>query len=146
MDFVFLPDSQSAMRIRPRLQCFCAYAFLQGLTPSIIRAVIMTSIFLVGELLSATFDRRNTLYITAFLMLLFDPYMIYSIGLQLSFGAVLGIILFAAPIDNYLVRVVKVKKLSSLISVSIAAQIFDIAGFWRFILTKFRSILSLRIS
>ena len=101
----------------------CAYAFLQGLTPSIIRAVIMTSIFLVGELLSRDYDRRNTLYITAFLMLLFDPYMIYSIGLQLSFGAVLGIILFAAPIDNYLVRVVKVKKLSSLISVSIAAQI-----------------------
>lgn len=100
-----------------------AFAFLQGMTPSIVRAVVMTSIFLVGELLSRDYDRKNTLYLTAFLMLLYDPFTIYSVGFQLSFGAVLGIILFAAPIDHALVRVVRFRKLSSLISVSIAAQL-----------------------
>ncbi len=100
-----------------------AFAFLQGMTPSIVRAVVMTSIFLVGELLSRDYDRKNTLYLTAFVMLLYDPFTIFSVGFQLSFGAVLGIILFAAPIDNALVRVVRFRKLSSLISVSIAAQL-----------------------
>ena len=103
-----------------------AFAFLQGMALSIIRAVTMTTIFLFGELLSRDYDRKNTLFITAFIMLLANPYTLYDVGFQLSFGAVLGIILFAAPIDFYLVRLVRFKKLSSLISVSLAAQILII--------------------
>lgn len=119
-----------SLRVRKRytylisIGFLCLFAFLQGLTPSIIRAVIMAAILLIGGLISRDYDRKNALYITVFLMLLYDPYMIYSIGLQLSFASVLGILLFASPVDTYLVRIIRVKKLSSLISVTAAAQIF----------------------
>lgn len=70
------------------------YAFITGLSPSVIRATLMCIIWVVAELTNRKHNSVNTLAISAFLILLIDPFAIYSVGFQLSYAAVLGIILF----------------------------------------------------
>jgi competence protein ComEC len=76
------------------LPFFLFFAFLTGLSPSVLRSVIMFSIMLLGK----TFDRKspvmNSVFLSAFLLLCFDPATLWRAGFQLSYSAVLGIILF----------------------------------------------------
>jgi len=99
------------------------FAFLQAMTPSIVRAVIMLCFYMFSELVSRDYDKEHILYITAFIMLFINPYIIFDLGFMLSFASVLGIALFADMINEYLLRIVRLKKLSSAISVTLSTQI-----------------------
>lgn len=71
-----------------------AFAFLVGMSPSVVRSAFMISIY---ALLSLGHRERlsvNTLALTAIVMLLFNPQSLYDISFQLSFMAVLAILLF----------------------------------------------------
>jgi len=70
-----------------------AFAFFTGMHPSVTRAVITITIWGAGN---AFFFRPltfNTLGFAAFLLLLYNPFNLYDIGFQLSFSAVLAILL-----------------------------------------------------
>ncbi|RJQ55500.1 MAG: DNA internalization-related competence protein ComEC/Rec2 [Desulfobacteraceae bacterium] len=69
------------------------YALLAGMSPSTQRAVIMVSIFLLSYLLEKRQDIINTLAAAALLVLIVDPPSLFSISFQLSFTAVLSIVL-----------------------------------------------------
>lgn len=70
------------------------FVIITGMAPSCLRACIMS----VMLLLSQNFYRKNNFYVTilfTFLLLLFiNPYNIFSVGMWLSFGGTLGIVLF----------------------------------------------------
>lgn len=68
------------------------YAVITGLSPSVLRAATMFSIVALGEINSVKGNIYNSLGLAAFILLLFDPYLIYSVGFQLSFSAVFGIV------------------------------------------------------
>lgn len=68
------------------------YALLTGLSPSVLRASVMIAIVLVGSLLQRKTNVYNSLIVAAFLLLLINPLMIFQVGFQLSFSAVLGIV------------------------------------------------------
>ncbi|TDB66975.1 ComEC/Rec2 family competence protein [Arundinibacter roseus] len=76
------------------------YALITGLPASVIRASIMCFLFA----LTKVFQRRqfglNTLSITAFFLLLLDPYALFTVGFQLSFAAVAGIMLAYPLLKN----------------------------------------------
>lgn len=76
----------------------CGYAVLTGLAPSVLRAVLMFSLLQVGLMLSRYTNNFNTLCAAALFLLLCDPYYIYHIGFQLSFAAMVGIIVLYQPI------------------------------------------------
>ncbi|AIM36053.1 hypothetical protein KO02_04630 [Sphingobacterium sp. ML3W] len=69
-----------------------SYTILTGMAPSILRAAIMLSFFLITRLLRREVNILNTLAASAFLLLLFQPNMLFDIGFQLSYSAVLGIV------------------------------------------------------
>jgi len=101
-----------------------AYALLTGMSPSVQRAAIMLSFFIVGEAFNRLKDNYNTLAASAFVMLLFNPALIFSVGFQLSYAAVLGIISIYRPVFNLLYfKNVALKYLWSVLAVSIAAQL-----------------------
>jgi competence protein ComEC len=77
------------------------YAFITGFSPSVIRAVFMFSVLVMAQLLSKAQEPINTLFFTGFLLVLLDPYMVFDIGFQLSFLAMLGIYLFYRPIEQF---------------------------------------------
>jgi len=101
-----------------------AYAFLTGLSPAVVRAALMFSFFTLANCVSRKPLIFNTIFMSMFLMLIFQPNLIFDVGFQLSYGAVLSIIFFHPLITrhyqpNHLVS----RYLWSTISVSLAAQI-----------------------
>ncbi|NDW08833.1 ComEC/Rec2 family competence protein [Dysgonomonas sp. 520] len=67
------------------------YAFLAGLSPSIVRACIMLTIYCFAEIFNRKGFSFNTIFAAAFLMLIFNPFSLFDIGFQLSFMAVISI-------------------------------------------------------
>ena len=70
-----------------------AYAFTTGMSPSIVRAVIMCSIITVSQLSERDVSLINSATLAAFIMLAFDPLLVSHIGFQLSFCCIYGIAL-----------------------------------------------------
>lgn len=108
------------------------YAIMTGLSPSIIRATIMLSIFAANTFFSGRTHPFNTLFFTAFLILLFNPLCLYDISFQMSFTAVFAILFFGPTLKKlWTPRYKPTQYIWSLFTISIAAQlgIFPIALF-----------------
>lgn len=101
-----------------------SYAFIAGLSASIVRAVTMFSLLTIAIHFNRITNTYNTLCISAFILLLFNPYYLFDVGFQLSYIAVFAIISIKPLFDklwkpkNYLL-----KKAYDIFSVSLAAQI-----------------------
>lgn len=94
-----------------------AYAWLTGMTPSVVRAVIMVTLVEIGRMAYRRTFSINTIAAAAVLILMVRPADLYSVSFQLSFAAttaiVLGVKLYPRPL----------RYLSGMIVVSIAAQL-----------------------
>lgn len=114
------------------------YTILVGGNSAVVRAAIMCSLSIIGSIRGRTGNGINNLSLSAVIMCLWKPVMIYDLGFQLSATATLGILLFSEPLSN-LVRsaVIKIfpkiseESLTSVVNVlndlcilSISAQIF----------------------
>ncbi len=82
------------------LICLWAYALVTGLSPSVLRAVMMFSFIVVARPFGRNTNIYNTLAASAFLLLIYDPFLIMSVGFQLSYLAVLGIVYLQRPLYN----------------------------------------------
>ncbi len=70
------------------------YALMTGFSAPVLRSALMFSMVLTGQALGRSHHPFNTLCAAAFLILLFDPFALFSAGFQLSFMAVGGMVLF----------------------------------------------------
>ncbi|MBV7269477.1 ComEC/Rec2 family competence protein [Winogradskyella luteola] len=68
------------------------FAIIAGLSPSVTRAVTMFSIISIAMHLKRPTNIYNTLAISAFFILLVKPHFLFSVGFQMSYLAVLGIV------------------------------------------------------
>ena len=68
------------------------YAFVAGLPTSLVRASLMTSVFVCGCLLRRGGSTLQWLLLTALLLLAVRPVYLFDVGAQLSFAAVAGIV------------------------------------------------------
>lgn len=96
-----------------------AYCFISGGRPSVIRATIMAVVLLGSFVFERESDTLNALAIAAFMILLWNPFYIYDIGFQLSFGCVLSIVLLRSKIQQILESVWP-KNISQAMSVSMS--------------------------
>jgi competence protein ComEC len=88
------------IRIAVILFLIWLFAFVTGLSPSVSRAAVMLSFMLTGNAISKRINTENILFISAFVLLAFSPSLITDISFQLSFAAVLGIIVFHPYINK----------------------------------------------
>lgn len=103
------------------------FVLLVGMPPSVLRSAIMLTVYsFIGVMNRQSFS-LNTLAFAAFVLLLLNPFMLYDVGFQMSFMAVLMILLFYKSIYNILgPRILRYKAVSwvwQLVAVSVAAQI-----------------------
>ncbi|MGI9530089.1 ComEC/Rec2 family competence protein [Lutimonas sp.] len=68
------------------------FAFISGLSASVVRAVTMFSILSLGMISNRSSKLDHYLFIAAFISLLFNPLYVFDLGFQLSYMAVLSII------------------------------------------------------
>jgi competence protein ComEC len=70
------------------------YALITGLPASVLRAAAMFSFIVIGKSLSRNPNIYNTLAASAFVLLCFNPSLVYDVGFQLSYAAVFSIVFF----------------------------------------------------
>ena len=100
------------------------FALLTGLSPSIKRAATMFSFIVVADAFNRNTNIYNTIAASALFLLVIDPALLMSVGFQLSYLAVLSIVLLYRPIFNILpASNVVLNKIWEILSVSLAAQL-----------------------
>lgn len=100
------------------------YVAFTGLSPSAQRAAIMFSMILVAQASGRKSQVYNALGAAALLILWMDPNLIYAVGFQFSFLAVLGILVLYQPIRDLIALPERPwGYFRSLLSLSIAAQL-----------------------
>lgn len=80
------------------LALLCLFSAVAGFTPSVVRASFMAGMTLLAPLLNRETDRPTTLTAILFLLLVQNPYSIFSVSLQLSFASVAGIFWVSGPL------------------------------------------------
>ena len=68
------------------------YAFLTGLSPSVLRACTMFSFLAIGRISERPTNIYNTLAASAVFLLILEPKLLFSLSFQLSYLAVFGIV------------------------------------------------------
>ncbi|MGB1218008.1 MAG: ComEC/Rec2 family competence protein, partial [Saprospiraceae bacterium] len=117
----------NAFRLILSLILIWSFALITGFSPSVIRAATMFSFLTIGDLFTREKNIYNTLAGSAFIILLVNPYLLFSIGFQLSYLAVISIIFFQPLIyKSWYVENKFGKFIWGLISVSLAAQIMTL--------------------
>lgn len=77
------------------LPAITVYVVFVGMSASVVRAALMSSLALIGLLAWRKGFTMNTLCAAACIMLIADPNLLYDVGFQLSFLATLGLVLYA---------------------------------------------------
>ena len=100
------------------------YAAITGMSPSVFRATLMFSVFVVAKKMHHQYNIYHSLAIAAFIILILNPYAVVHAGFWLSFIAVASIVYFYPQINGLLYFSTPWGKyIWALVSVSLAVQI-----------------------
>ncbi len=100
------------------------YAAITGLSPSVTRACTMFSFVIVGQIIHRHTTIFNAIATSAVFLLILNPFYIVEVGFQLSYLAVLGIVLLQPRIyDFWKPKYWLIEKVWAITAVSIAAQL-----------------------
>ncbi|MBE0660858.1 MAG: ComEC/Rec2 family competence protein [Bacteroidales bacterium] len=100
------------------------YALLTGLAPSVLRATTMFSFVIIGMSMNRNANIYNSLAVSAFILLIINPYLIREVGFQLSYIAVIAIVSIQPGLYQlWRPRNWLLDKIWAITTVSIAAQI-----------------------
>ena len=103
------------------------YALIAGLSPSILRASLMISFVIIGEIIHRKGFIINSIAASAFILLCINPNNLFEIGFLLSYAAVMGIVVLQRPIYNLLyIKNKLLDKVWQITTVTLAAQISTI--------------------
>ena len=80
------------------------FTLMAGCTPSVVRAAIMIVMLQLAPLLGREQDSFTSLAFALLLLLVHNPYAAASVGLQLSFGSVAGILLFSGGLQERMLK------------------------------------------
>ncbi|GER58188.1 competence protein ComEC [Patiriisocius marinus] len=100
------------------------YAYITGLSPSVCRAVTMFSFLGLATLSKRKTNTANTLLLSFIFLLVYNPMLIFHVGFQMSYMAVLAIIIIQPKLYNFYTPRNYFKRLFwGILTVTIAAQI-----------------------
>jgi competence protein ComEC len=100
------------------------YAILTGLSPAVCRAAVMLTMLIISQASGRPVHALNVLAVSAFALLLYNPFLITDVGFQLSFLAVFGLVAIQPIIEEQFEFKKKwMHKLWRLCTFSIAAQL-----------------------
>jgi competence protein ComEC len=125
--FFFSRRWQMLSQIIIMLSIWC-FVFLVGMSTSVMRSAVMLSVYALLSLGHRDRMSVNTLAFTAIVMLMVSPMSLFDVGFQMSYMAVLSILLFVPLMESifsaeYLMSHWVVKWLWGMVTVSLSAQI-----------------------
>jgi len=87
------------------------YMNLTGNTPSIVRASIMASVFLLAQVIQRKPNSYNIVAFSAFVILLYDPRQLFDPGFILSYSAILSIIIIFPVFESWVNNIKQYREL-----------------------------------
>ncbi len=90
----FLKGKLTIIRVLITLSILWLFAFVTGLTPSVLRATLMFSFLQAGYIMKRPVNSVNSVLASAFVLIIIRPSVIFDAGFQLSYAAVIFIICF----------------------------------------------------
>ena len=110
-----------------------AFAYVAGLSASVVRSAILFTLMSFGRCLRQDASAVSSLAFAAIAMLLFSPHLLFDVSFQLSFSAVLAILLLAPHLQS-LLKVdghgVVYRYVANLLILSFAAQLGTLPFVW----------------
>ena len=114
------------------------YILITGFSVSIIRSAIMGIVMLISKIVYRKNDIWTSMGLSLLIILFYNPYLILDLGMQLSYGGTIGIVLFQRDILKFLEEKMLnmqknkffinklIKPIIEIISITISAQIIII--------------------
>ena len=100
------------------------FTILTGASSSVVRASIMGLLLLFANGYSRLYDPKNSIILAGTAMVYINPFtLVFDIGFQLSFVAVIGLVYLYPKIDNKLKKMPKFGKLKEIFLMTLSAQI-----------------------
>ena len=100
------------------------FAFITNFQAAVMRAIVFFILNSINKIRKLNYSNLQILFITAFILILFNPFIIYDLGFIYSFIICGGIIYYSDKITgNYLVKMFKLSFISFLFSLPISACI-----------------------
>ena len=84
------------------LSVLWSFSLLTGASASVLRAAVMFTFIVLADSFSRKSSIYNTLAASAFCLLCYNPFWLWDVGFQLSYAAVLSIVIFMRPVYNLL--------------------------------------------
>lgn len=121
--------------------CIIIYTILSGAGPAAIRAGIMGVIVVIAPRIGRIYNVYTALAFAALIMCMFDPFILWDVGFQLSFLGTLGIVrltplvqrllspLERGPFGHTLVEIIAVTLAAQIATLPIVAQTFNTISF-----------------
>ena len=127
--FLRLPviKKNAAIRVVIILSCLWLFSLITGGSASVLRSAVMFTCILIGKEFFKQSSIYNSLSASAFLLLCYDPFLLWDVGFQLSYCAVVGIVWLQKPIQNlFFIKHKPLQYLWQMCSVTIAAQVLTL--------------------
>ena len=102
------------------------FVTITGFQPSTIRASIMASLLLLAQVVGRMNNPTRAIVLSALIMLLLNPFLLFDIGFQLSFLAVMGINYLFPIFRFWLRKIPKTLGLKSILIMTLSAQLFTL--------------------
>jgi len=102
------------------------FIILTGFQPSTIRASIMAGMLLLAQAAGRLSDSTRAIVLTALIMLAIKPLLLFVIGFQLSFLAVLGINYLTPILSYYLRKLPKTGGSKNILIMTLSVQLFTL--------------------
>lgn len=99
------------------------YAALTGLSPSVVRATLIFSLYALSLLLRRPQEKLHLIAVSAFMSLLLQPALLFNLSFLMSYTAVTFIVLSLKPLKTFEPKNKLLRYLYYLIGVSFAAQL-----------------------
>ena len=120
-----LPWIKKSRLSKAMILIFCLWIFslVTGASASVLRSAVMFTCIIIGDALKRKSVVYNSLAASAFILLCYNPYLLWDVGFQLSYLAIIGIVWLQKPIqkklssNNWLLH-----KLGEMLAITIAAQ------------------------
>ena len=105
LNFLLLPLEQSVKTRHLKnvilLISVWLYANITGLTPSVTRAAVMFTFVISGKFLKRKTNVFHSLFTSMFILLTYNPLLLFELGFQLGYLAIFGIVLFQNKIEKW---------------------------------------------
>ena len=127
--FLRLPviKRNATIRVVIILSCLWLFSLITGGSASVLRSAVMFTCILIGKEFFKQASIYNSLATSAFLLLCYNPFLLWDVGFQLSYCAVVGIIWLQKPIQNlFYFKQKAFQYLWQMCAVTIAAQILTL--------------------